>query len=233
VAFLGVRLASEPTFIATAFAVSGGTAVVAYSALWTRRGPGARQAFLLRSVDGGASWSELPLCRTAPSLVRYWGFPVWPPERVSGVALHDDQALEITFADEWVAFEPGGESMWSASLAARGLWTVRRIRKMDYDGADGAIAPGPVELRLPEGLAAPDPARLDRIAQRIALDDPFELPVKYIWLATIPAGALVFSGSTALVALALVLQLTGLGLASILIERRRVRTASLASQVGR
>ena len=91
---------------------------------------------ILHTVDAGLTWHELPWVRTLMSRIRHPGYPTWPPESVQQLMLRDGR-LVITHRDEWVPYEPGGESLWE-SVFAHGEWHTSRIRAMDYDGRDAA-----------------------------------------------------------------------------------------------
>lgn len=179
----------------TAFAVEGPVAAVALTTQWAALGPHgeSHQAFVLFTTNRGATWRELPLLRTVAERIWHWGFPVWPPQRIHAIALRN-RRLSITFADEWVMFEPGGESLWHASRGLLGLWCVRRIRKMDYDGLDAPFDRPVVTLELPPHFQPPPPRLLERIAVRIAMEKRFVLPM---WAVTSVLCAVAF-GSLAL-----------------------------------
>jgi hypothetical protein len=46
---------------------------------------------------------------------------VWPPEAISELRI-DRGRLSMIFRDEWVPFEPGGESLWRAEQEPSGRW---------------------------------------------------------------------------------------------------------------
>ena len=136
--------------------------VLAYSYLRGDPGPNGEShvARLFRTTDGGASWSSVSMARTWFDRVRFWGFPVWPPEAVSSVVARG-QDIEILFRDEWVPFEPGGESLWRGRLTAAGRWRMSRVRHMRYDTDDPAIPIPEIALDLPRSVAPPSDERLD------------------------------------------------------------------------
>jgi hypothetical protein len=96
--------------------VSNQEAYVAYSVTRRLLGPNGepRIARLLHTSNGGQSWSEIPWRRTLWSRISHLGFPTWPPEGVSQIEFIGEQ-LTITHRDEWVPFEPGGESLWCST----------------------------------------------------------------------------------------------------------------------
>ena len=112
-------------------------------------------ARVLHSVDGGRHWRALPWRRAFLSWLRHPGFPNWPPESVLNIRQTDGR-LYITHRDEWVPFEPGGESLWESCFdGAR--WSVRRLRFMDYERRDcPAPVPGIDLAALPSSIRAPD-----------------------------------------------------------------------------
>ncbi len=133
------------------------TAVLAYSCRW-----GAQNiAVLLHTTDGGRTWHRLPWERTWWDRMHRWGYPTWPPETVSDVSM-SASGLVIVFRDEWVPFEPGGESLWRARRAASGAWWTARLRAMRYEEEPGdpALPVPSVELCLPPWIAAPPPQLL-------------------------------------------------------------------------
>ena len=117
-------------------------------------------AILLGTSDGGKTWNGISLVRTFWNRLRYWGYPTWPPEAV--IELADGQfGAEMTFRDEWVPYESGGESLWKAVQNRDGKWSVSRIRFMDYEDRDSPhhipeIVPSlpPTMLKPPASLMA-------------------------------------------------------------------------------
>jgi hypothetical protein len=105
------RTASEP-YQATARVVAADFAAIDYSVTREQPGPNGecRQAMILWSSDAGRTWAPLPLVRTLRSHLRFWGFPVWPPESIDSISL-ESGAVHLHFHDEWVPHEPGGESL--------------------------------------------------------------------------------------------------------------------------
>src|SRR5262245_9694588 len=138
------------------FVVSEREAYVAFSRDRQPLGPNGepRVAVLLHTVDGGEVWKALPWCRSFLSRLRHPGFPNWPPEAVMAIAVERD-CVKIVHRDERVIFEPGGESLWESTLHGA-TWSVRKIRRMDYEGADSSTAIPQITLRLPHTIRAPD-----------------------------------------------------------------------------
>jgi hypothetical protein len=215
---------------ATAQHVSGDVALVAYAVNRTAPGPHGHwyQAFVVCSRDAGASWVCLPLVRTIRSCFRYWGYPVWPPESIDDVGVEGD-AVRIGFRDAEVIFEPGGESMWTGTRSRRGLWTVRRVRLMDYDGKDVSRPPPPIVVDLPAGFRPPPPQLLDQLAARLAGDTRTRVVDRLAWPAAIVAAApTVIWGTGWQLLLSVVTVVVGLPVLAILVERHRHRrTVSL------
>ena len=124
-----------------------------------RRPPGPngepRVAVILHTADGGARWTELPWRRSLLSRLRYPAFPNWPPEAVMRLSL-DGARLKIVHRDEHVIYEPGGESLWQSTLHGE-RWSLRRIRRMDYEGGDKSAAMPRIALELPSTMKAPNP----------------------------------------------------------------------------
>jgi hypothetical protein len=190
------------------------------------RGPSgeAHVAFLIRSDDRGATWSVVPLCRPISSEVRYWGFPVWPPEFITSVALDGDRA-RIVFADEWVPFEPGGESLWGGTERRDGLWHVERLRYMDYEGQDPAASPPPVESSLPEGFDEPASGALAALGAELARITRPRPERPWVENVVIAVSGLVaaFTGRFALAVVVAVALLSGKAMVSKLRERSAAR----------
>jgi hypothetical protein len=223
----------QPRYEATAQYVDGDVALIAYSV--DRHsvkpvvlGPNgeSHQAFVVSTRDGGATWSCLPLVRTIRACFRHSGFPVWPPEHIDTVAI-EHGLVRIGFRDEWVMFEPGGESMWTATRSARGLWTTTRVRLMDYDGKDAKDAPQPpppITVDLPSGFGPPPADFLDGLATRLGGDTRARFAERSAWpVAILSAAPITIWGPgwwflSVLAGIAI-----GLPTTSILIERRRHR----------
>jgi len=136
--------------------VSEREAYVAFSDKREPHGPNGepRVARLLHTVDGGRQWMEVPWRRSLLSRLRHPGFPNWPPEAVLGIAV-STAGLTITHRDEHVIFEPGGESLWESTLRGS-AWSVRKVRAMDYDGRDKAVAFPRIALNLPPSILPPN-----------------------------------------------------------------------------
>ena len=124
-------------------------------------------ARLLHTTDGGRHWQALPWHRPLRPRLRHPGFPNWPPEFVLGI-YQSAGRLVITHRDEWVPFEPGGESLWEASFDGRS-WRVRFLRLMDYEREDNptplpeidlSSLPLPIQRTIrppkPNGANSPD-----------------------------------------------------------------------------
>jgi hypothetical protein len=73
------------------------------------------------------------------------------------IAVEGD-SVKIVHRDEHVIFEPGGESLWG-SVFHGATWSVRKIRRMDYDGADSSAAIPQITLALPHTIRPPDLSR--------------------------------------------------------------------------
>jgi hypothetical protein len=110
-------------------------------------------AVILHTQDSGATWRELTWRRTWWSRVRHAGYPVWPPEAVLSLE-QTTHGLTITHRDEWVPFEPGGESLWRSHFG-RGRWHCARVRLMDYEGADNAANVPALVAELPPTMQSP------------------------------------------------------------------------------
>ena len=60
----------------------------------------------------------------------------WPPELVDSIACRDDK-LVLRYRDPLVPYCKGSEYEWEAIFDARaGKWTLRKLRLLNYDGAD-------------------------------------------------------------------------------------------------
>jgi hypothetical protein len=217
----------EPSYYATGYCIDADRAAIAYTVRRVVPGPNgeSQQAFVLCTSDRGATWRPLPLVRTVASLVRFWGFPVWPPEFIAAIGFERGR-LQIGFRDEWVVYEPGGESLWSGSCSARGLWSVRRVRPMDYPREDASAATRRIELNLPREFASPPASLTDALAFRLARDVPSSTIVRYSWwLAVLCAAPVAVWGPGWRAFLSLGGLLAAATIGSLLIERRRSRRA--------
>lgn len=104
--------------------------------LWTR-------ARLERSIDGGATWQEVPLIMDLWSKLVAGTFTHWPPRFIDDLAVTAG-VLSFTFhdpEDTWerpaLPFKLDVESVWRAEYSARTTkWRVRHVRHLDYDGSD-------------------------------------------------------------------------------------------------
>lgn len=134
--------------------LSESEAYVAYSSPRQPRGPNGEtfQAHLLHTKDGGNTWTQLDWQRSVLSQLQHWGYPTWPPETVSSLEWINN-ALTITHRDEWVPYEPGGESLWQSVLRDTS-WQTEKIRPMDYEGADDPSI-STIQLRLPSTIQSP------------------------------------------------------------------------------
>ncbi len=219
---------SEPRYHASAQHVAGDCAAIAYSVEGDSYGPNGqlKQSVVLFTRDRGATWTPAPLVRTIWSNFRYWGFPVWPPESIDAIEI-DAASLRMRFRDEWVPFEPGGESLWSARRGSGDLWTVARIRLMDYDGADSPASVAPIEVSLPPEFAAPSRVLLDALVSRVAATVPISAFDRHGWLLAIPCAApfAVWGASWRSFA-ATIVMLLALPVTAILVARRRCRRAN-------
>lgn len=135
--------------------VSEHEAYIAYTTNRDPLGPNGEPeiAHVLHTTDGGKTWLELPWNRSLGSRVRHPGYPTWPPENVLNLALIDGNLL-IQHRDEWVPYEPGGESLWQSTLRGT-MWHNRKLRAMDYDDADSPGVIPTVQLSLPAPMHPP------------------------------------------------------------------------------
>ena len=140
--------------------ISAHEAYVAGSSERTPRGPDGEWHLgqVLHTVDGGWHWRALPWRRALCSRWRHPGFPNWPPEFVLSIRQTGD-GIFITHRDEWVPFEPGGESLWEARFDGAS-WSVRQLRFMDYEAKDSPasvpeidLASLPASFQVPSGFA--------------------------------------------------------------------------------
>ena len=125
--------------------------------VWSREpfGPNGepRIAMILHTQDGGANWQDLGWKRTWWSHVRHAGYPTWPPEAVLSFE-QSPSGLAITHRDEWVPFEPSGESLWRSQCNG-GRWRCERVRLMDYEGSDNAAHTPELVTQLPPTMRSP------------------------------------------------------------------------------
>ena len=214
----------------TAQSFAGDAGVIACTVKRLRWGPhgAANVALLLRTIDRGATWRQMPFTRDIWSFFRYPGFPLWPPEFVMEVETAPG-TVTIVFRDEEVVYEPGGESLWRAALSRRGLWKIRRVRRMRYEpGGDDDAAPPPIELRMPAGFKEPDAALVARAAAFVGDYEPRDVPM---WLWLVPALALgitIGAGDLLQTAGLIALMVAGLPLCWFLLDRRRQRREALS-----
>jgi hypothetical protein len=101
------------------------------------------RARLHRSSDAGVTWHELPLTLDFWSKIVAGTFTYWPPKFIDELVVTNG-ALSFTFhdpEDTWerpiLPFKLDVESVWRAEYnAGSRKWRVRRVRHLDYDGAD-------------------------------------------------------------------------------------------------
>ena len=136
--------------------VSEVEAYVAYSDRREALGPNGEPwiARIMCTEDGGVSWHAIAWRRTVRSRIRHPGYPTWPPEAVISI-VKNESALTILHRDEWVPFEPGGESLWESTLRD-GLWSVRHVRLMNYEDSDPAASIAEIVLALPPSMLPPN-----------------------------------------------------------------------------
>lgn len=136
--------------------LSNTEALLAYSVCNERRGANGEThtAALFQTLDAGCMWTRVSLGRTLVDRFRHLGFPTWPPEAIMELS-SEHSTLHFVFRDEWVPFEPGGESLWRATQRPNGKWATSRIRYMDYDGADSPVPIPEVALHLPTAIEKP------------------------------------------------------------------------------
>jgi hypothetical protein len=115
-----------------------------------------RIARILHTRDQGVTWREVPWVRSLMSRIRHPGYPTWPPELVIGMRMREG-LLRIIHRDEWVPYEPGGESLWESTLDD-GEWHLLRIRLIDYETSGAPTHPYRIGRRVPTGFQSP-PAR--------------------------------------------------------------------------
>lgn len=141
-------------------------AVLAYSCVRSRRGPNGEThcAALLRTSDAGSSWNKVPLRRGLVDRLVHWGYPIWPPESIASLSI-EHGCLTITFRDEWVPYEPGGESLWRGSQRSGGTWKTSRVRYMDYEHRDSPSRLPEVPLLLPDSFMKPSDSMISSIQE--------------------------------------------------------------------
>jgi hypothetical protein len=145
-----------PSVLTASLVISTTEAFVAFSDERRTLGPNGepRISRLLHTRDAGASWRELPWVRSLLSRIRHPGYPTWPPEAVLRMELRNAK-LVISHRDEWVPYEPGGESLWESTFDWS-EWQAARIRVMDYEGSDAATPPFTrVVPSFPRGFTPP------------------------------------------------------------------------------
>jgi hypothetical protein len=138
--------------------VSDTEAYVGYSERRVPTGPNGEShiAHILHTMDAGRTWSQLGWSRSILSL-GVGAFATWPPEDVLDLAI-ERGVLTLTFRDEWVPFEPGGESLWCARLRGR-RWHLRWVRWMRYETDESAAAIPTIDVALPPSIHHPFAAR--------------------------------------------------------------------------
>jgi hypothetical protein len=145
--------------------LSATEAYLAYSGKRDPRGPNGESniATILHTRDGGVTWAYLPWHRNLLSRVRYPAFPTWPPEAVMSME-HTPQGVQITHRDEWVVFEPGGESLWRTTLVDAN-WIPRWQRYMHYEREDSPVQVPEIPLELPSAMRPPQFTNIAIIVQ--------------------------------------------------------------------
>ena len=145
------------TVLTTSLVISPTEAYLAYSDTRRTLGPNGepRIARILHTLDAGQTWRELPWVRSLLSRIRHPGYPTWPPESILVMTMRD-RDLVITHRDEWVPYEPGGESLWE-SVFENGEWHTVRIRVMDYEVHDSPAQTLRIPAQLPIGFSTPHP----------------------------------------------------------------------------
>jgi len=135
----------------------GDGALLAYSVRNDTRGHDGETHFaaLLSTRDAGDTWTRIPLHRTFLDRCRHWGYPTWPPEAIIELA-SSQSGTQMVFRDEWVPFEPGGESLWRAVQHRNGKWSISRIRYMVYDSEDCPSQIPEIALLLPPTMKSPE-----------------------------------------------------------------------------
>ena len=140
------------------FVVSVNEAYVASTEKREPRGPNGETniASILHTENAGESWKEISWARSLWSKMRYPAFPTWPPESVLSLTV-ENGSLVVTHRDEWVPFEPGGESLWKSRFNGK-RWSVMRLRRMNYESKDSPAPDSGVALALPQSIAPPNQA---------------------------------------------------------------------------
>jgi len=131
----------------------------------------------------------------------------------------------MVFRDEWVPFEPGGESLWAGTQRSDGLWHVERIRYMDYETSDEAHPPPHVAPRLPEEFEEPAPGALEAVCAEVSTTCGEPRESRLIdYVATALGGLAAATTGRMLFALAVaVVPLAGRAMFSILRRRSKAR----------
>lgn len=153
-----VSAEAQPDTCTAQLVISDSEAYIAYSETRSPRGPNGepRIARLIHTADGGKTWKVITWRRHVLSRIRHPGFPNWPPEAIIAVEAKDRE-VAIIHRDEWVPFEPGGESLWQSTLV-RGAWWTKRLRSMNYENADAAMPISHVPISLPASILPPNDA---------------------------------------------------------------------------
>ena len=146
--------AKETRFTAR-LVLSQAEAYVAIAERREPRGPNGEAgiARLLHTTDAGASWLTISWKLHFLSRVRYPFYPTWPPEAIIDMQF-DERGLAITHRDEWVPFEPGGESLWRSYFNGS-AWIPKKLRAMNYERKDSPAAIAEIALSLPSTIQAP------------------------------------------------------------------------------
>jgi hypothetical protein len=125
------------------------------------------RARLHLSEDNGLTWQEMPLRLTLMWRLLNRLFPAnWPPQFIDDIHVSGAK-LSFTFHDSESDWErpvlPGKldvPSIWSAEYRSRAAqWTLRRVRHLDYEGADRDLRWKDVQrLDTPEPDKGPPPS---------------------------------------------------------------------------
>lgn len=75
---------------------------------------------------------------TFASSIKHGLFATWPPDSIDAL-LCDSGQLVIQFRDPWYPWDKPlmPYHLWRATyVAGRSRWTLARLKRLDYDGAD-------------------------------------------------------------------------------------------------
>ena len=220
---------AQNRYHATAQAVAGDVAVIAYSVELSQSGTERRVA--IRHLCSAATTPVPPgyRYRWSGRSGRASGFGDFRCGRPS-------TSTRLAWSADWcvsVFGTIGSHSSRAASrfgrqpVPSRRLWTVARIRLMDYDGLDVPGAPPPIDVELPPGFGLPSLRLLDVVASRVAADGPdgpARFADRYPWIWSIPVGVTAATSGLGWALLAaLAVTAVGVPVLSVLFERRRRR----------